>query len=48
MELDISETAVAGAPDTIRRLQRIQELRRQSLALSPDEWEASRDISDGV
>jgi hypothetical protein len=48
MELDLTETAVAGAPDTIKRMLRIQELRNQSLALSAEEWEASRDIPDNV
>lgn len=48
MQLDLEETSDPGAPDTIRRMQRIEELRDLSLALSPREWEASRDVPDNI
>lgn len=48
MELDLMETATPGAPDTVRRLHRIQELRTQSLALSAEQWDATPDLPDGV
>lgn len=47
MELELEETAEPGHPDTIRRAHRIQELRGQSLALSPEQWEATPDIPEG-
>jgi hypothetical protein len=46
MELELEETADPGHPDTIRRAHRIRELREQSLALSPKQWEATPDIAD--
>ncbi|HTK65922.1 MAG TPA: hypothetical protein VL595_26305 [Pseudonocardia sp.] len=48
MQLDIEETADPDAPDTIRRLHRIQELRDLSLALTPQEWAASKDVPDNI
>ena len=46
MRTELDETADPGHPDTIRRRHRIKELRRQSLAFTPEQWAATPDIPD--
>ena len=44
MKEEVDETADPRHPETVRRLHRIDELREQSLALTPEQWATTPDI----